>query len=82
VFEGLLDQIEGTIEQVNVDGAYDMHDVYAAASKHGATVAVPPREGAVPWEDGHPRNQVIAEIAAHGMKAWKNVSGLSSTQPR
>jgi len=75
VFEGLLDQIEGTIEQIDVDGAYDTREVYAAASKHGATVVVPPREGAVPWEDGHPRNQAIADIAAHGVKAWKNASG-------
>jgi hypothetical protein len=75
VFEGLLDQIEGTIEQVDVDGAYDTREVYAAASKRGATVIVPPREGAVPWEEGHPRNQVIAEIAAHGVKAWKDSSG-------
>jgi hypothetical protein len=75
VFEGLLDQIEGTIEQVDVDGAYDTREVYAAASKHGATVVVPPREGAVPWEEGHPRNQVIADIAAQGVKEWKNSSG-------
>jgi hypothetical protein len=48
VFEGLLDQIEGTIEQIDVDGAYDTREVYTAVSKRGATVIVPPREGAVP----------------------------------
>ena len=33
---------------------------------------MPPREGAVPWEDGHSRNQAIT---AHDMRAWKNASG-------
>jgi hypothetical protein len=29
----------------------------------------------VPWKDGHSRNQAITEIAAHGVKEWKNASG-------
>jgi hypothetical protein len=75
VFEGLLDQIEGTIEQISRDGAYDTRAVYAAASKRGARLVVPPRDNAVPWEDGHPRNEAIACIAEQGMKHWKKSTG-------
>lgn len=71
VFEGLLDQVEGAIEQISLDGAYDTRAVYAAASQRGIRLAVPPRSNAVPWEDGHPRNEAIARIAEQGMKHWK-----------
>lgn len=74
VFGGLLNQIEGTIKQVDADGAYDTRAVYTVASEHGANLVVPPRDNAVPWEEGHPRNQVIADIASQGEKAWKKSS--------
>ena len=73
VFAGLLDQIEGTIAQV--DGAYDTRSVYAATGKRGAQVAVPPRDNAVPWEADHPRTQALAVIAAQGLPAWKQAVG-------
>ena len=75
VFEGLLNQIEGTIEQIDVDGAYDTRAVYDAASQRGARLIVPPRDNAVPWEDDHPRTKVLAAIAEQGMKEWKNSTG-------
>lgn len=75
VFEGLLNQIEGVIEQIDADGAYDTRAVYAAASEREARLVVPPRETAVPWEEGHPRNQVIVDIAAQGEEEWKKSSG-------
>lgn len=75
VFEGLLNQIEGTIEQIDVDGAYDTRAVYEAASQRGARLIVPPRDNAVPWEDDHPRTKALAAIAEQGMKEWKNSTG-------
>ena len=75
VFEGLLNQIEGTIEQIDVDGADDTDSSYEAASQRGATLIVPPRENAFPWEDEHPRTKALAAIAEQGMKEWKNSTG-------
>lgn len=75
VFQGLLDQIEGDIAQVDGDGAYDTCGVYDAAMERDATVAVPPRENAVPWEADHPRTQALAAIAAPGLPAWKQAVG-------
>jgi hypothetical protein len=75
VFEGLLDQIEGDIAQVDGDGAYDSRGVYDAALERGAKVAVPPRENAVPWEADHPRTQALAEIAEQGLPEWKKSVG-------
>ena len=75
VFQGLLDQIEGDIAQVDGDGAYDTRGVYNAALERDATVAVPPRENAVPWEADHPRTQALATIAERGLPAWKQAVG-------
>lgn len=75
VFEGLLNQIEGNIVQIDADGAYDTRDVYAAAAEHEAKLVVPPRDNAVPWEEGHPRNQALADIDTQGKEHWKKSSG-------
>jgi hypothetical protein len=75
VFQGLLDQIEGDLAQVDGDGAYDTRGVYNAAMERDATVAVPPRENAVPWEADHPRTQALATIAEQGLPAWKQAVG-------
>lgn len=75
VFAGLLEQIEDPIAQVDADGAYDTRAVYAAAAAHGADLVVPPRENAVPWAADHPRTQALADIATHGLSAWKRARG-------
>lgn len=75
VFESLLDQVEGNIEQVDGDGAYDTRGAYDAAAARGARRVVPPRENAVPWEEGHPRTQALENIAQHGRKEWKKIAG-------
>ena len=75
VFEGLMDQVEGNIEQIDADGAYDTRHVYEVAAQREATLVVPPRENAAKWEDGHPRNAVLDEIAKKGRAAWKEESG-------
>ncbi len=71
VFDGLVDQIEGDIEQIDADGAYDTRAVYETATKRNARLIVPPRDNAVPWEKGHLRTQALAHIAEQGIKAWK-----------
>jgi hypothetical protein len=75
VFEGLLGQVEGNIEQIDGDGAYDTRAAYDAAAVRGARRVVPPRANAVPWEAGHPRNQALEGIAQHGRKGWKKIAG-------
>lgn len=75
VFEGLLEQVEEEIAQVDGDGAYDTRDVYDAAMERGAKVAVPPRENAVSWEENHPRTQALAVIAEKGVAEWKKSVG-------
>ena len=75
VFAGLLEQIEAPSAQVDADGAYDTRAVYAAAAAHGADLVVPPRENAVPWAADHPRTQALADIATHGLSAWKRARG-------
>lgn len=75
VFEDLVGQAEGTIEQIDGDGGYDTRGAYAVAAKLGARLVVPPRENAVSWEEGHPRTQALAEIEEKGRQQWKEESG-------
>jgi hypothetical protein len=75
VLDSLVSQVEGDIEQINLDGAYDSREAYEIAAKRGAKLVVPPREGAVPWEEEHPRNAAIERIAEVGLKEWKKESG-------
>lgn len=75
VFEDLVGQAEGTIEQIDGDGGYDTREAYEVAAELGARLVVPPRENAVPWEEGHPRTQALAEIEEKGRKQWKEESG-------
>jgi hypothetical protein len=67
--------VEGNIEQIDADGAYDTRAAYDAAAARGARLVAPPRENAVPWEEGHPRTQALADIAEHGRKEWKKIAG-------
>lgn len=75
VFEGLMEQVEGPVEQIDGDGAYDTRHAYDVAAAHEARLVVPPRENAVPWEEGHPRNAVLAGIAEQGLAGWKRSAG-------
>jgi hypothetical protein len=75
MFGELIEQIDGPIAQIDVDGAYDTRQAYAIAEARGARLVVPPRENAVPWEDDHPRTEVLADIARIGRGAWKQEAG-------
>ena len=71
VFAGLIDQVEGKIEQIDADGSYDTRQSYDVAQDRQASLVVPPRENAVAWEEDHPRTQALAQIQEKGMADWK-----------
>lgn len=75
LFAGLIEQVDGEIAQIDGDGAYDTREAYAVATERDAVLVVPPRDNAVAWEDGHPRNEALAQIQEKGMATWKNQSG-------
>ena len=75
VFGGLIEQMDGSIEQIDADGAYDTAECYEVAQVAEATLVVPPRENAVQWEEGHPRTEALKQIEAKGMEEWKKTCG-------
>jgi hypothetical protein len=85
VFEGLVEQVEGELEQIDADGAYDTRQAYEVAAARETTLVVPPRENAVPWEKGHPRNAVLEQVAQrgrrHGRKNQAIIDGVSRKTP-
>lgn len=81
VLADLLDQIEGEIEQVSTDGAYDHRHCYDEIAAKGAKAVIPPRKDAKIWQHGnckdepHPRDENLRAIRKHGRKRWKRDSG-------
>ena len=75
VFPDVLAQVEGEVSQVSADGAYDTKGCHRAIAERGARAAIPPREGAVAWGDGHPRDAILEAIAERGRAGWKDDSG-------
>jgi hypothetical protein len=75
VFAGLLDQVDGDISQVSADGAYDTKACHGAITDRDADATIPPRDGAIPWGDDHPRDAILKDIAAKGSASWKNDTG-------
>jgi hypothetical protein len=80
VLPELLDGVEGEIEQVSADGAYDQRQAYDAIRERQAKAAIPPRKGAKIWQHGnrkaerHNRDENLRHIRKHGRKAWKQDS--------
>lgn len=80
VLDDMLDQMDGEIEQVSGDGAYDQRDCYDAISEWGAKAGIPPRTDAVFWQHGnrkappHPRDENLRSIRKHRRKKWKRDS--------
>jgi IS5 family transposase len=76
----LLEQIEGPIEQVSADGAYDTRTCYDDISRRGLKVAIPPRKGARIWVHGntqgkrHLRDENLRQVRRIGRKRWKQSS--------
>lgn len=77
-FGDLLDGIEGEIEAVSADGAYDKRKCYDAIAEREAEAHIPPREDAQYWDkegETHARNQTLNRIEAVGRAEWKRESG-------
>jgi hypothetical protein len=77
-FGDLLDGIEGDIETVSADGAYDKRKCYDAIAERNAQANIPPREDAQYWDkegESHARNQTLNRIEAVGRAEWKRESG-------
>jgi hypothetical protein len=76
----LFEPIEGDIEQVSGDGAYDTTECYDTITDRGAKPAIPPRKNAVIRHHGnrkavpHPRDEALRSIRKHGRKQWKQDS--------
>lgn len=75
VFGDLIDQVEGSIAQIDADGAYDTREAYDVAAQREALLVVPPRENAVAWDAEHPRTQALAAIQEKGLVQWKKDTG-------
>jgi len=80
VLNDVLEAIEGDIEQVSTDGAYDHRHCYDEIAERGAKPVIPPRKDAVIWQHGnckappHPRDENLRYIRKHGRKQWKRDS--------
>jgi len=78
VLGDILEGIEGDIEAVSADGAYDKRSCYDEIAKRGAQVNIPPREDAQYWQkegDTHARNQNLKQIETFGRADWKRECG-------
>jgi len=75
----LLDQIDGLVERVTADGAYDGAPTYATIASHGTNieVVIPPRSTAVVSGGQGPlaqRNQHLEMITQRGRLAWQKAT--------
>lgn len=77
----LLDEVEGDVEAMKLDGAYDQESVYEAAKARGAVPVIPPRRGAVIHKHGNAsgpreaRDENLRGVRKYGRKGWKKRSG-------
>ena len=77
VFEDLVDGVDGEINQISADGAYDSKNCYSKSNDEGIYLVTPPRRGAVIKKHGNcagppePRDIHIREIREMGRKRWK-----------
>lgn len=77
----LLDKVEGRINKVAADGAYDKRKVYRELEKRKIKPVIPPRKGARITKHGNctgkqlPRDKAIRQISKWGRKQWKKKAG-------
>ncbi len=75
----LLDAVEGDIDQVSADGAYDTRESYDILRKRKTKAAIPSRKDAKIWQHGnckqdpYPRDQNLRLIRKHGRPKWKRL---------
>jgi hypothetical protein len=74
----LLEQINGPIDRITADGAYDQESIYSAARDRGASPVIPPRKTAAK-SGGDPvlaeRDAAIDRISEVGRTQWKKEAG-------
>ena len=77
IFPELLSNIEGEIEQVSADGAYDTQGCYEQIEKEKAKATIPPQHNAKKSKKKvlEQRNKIIERIEEVGRKQWKQESG-------
>jgi hypothetical protein len=74
----LIEQVEGDIECVIGDAAYDTAAIYEVAGAKGADVVVPPVKGAVVSGSKLPlsaRDETVLKVNTLGRREWKKESG-------
>lgn len=81
VLKDLLNGIEGSIEKLSGDGAYDSHENYDELNQRGIEALIPPRKDARIKQHGNKsakplaRDEVVRQIRQLGRKHWKQISG-------
>ncbi len=79
--EPLLLGVEGKVDEIKADGAYDQSKVYRVAARHGAKPIIPPRKNAKIKRHGNTRgpretrDDNLREVRKKGRKRWKRESG-------
>jgi IS5 family transposase len=75
----LIDSIEGGIESLTADAAYDTLAIYDASAARGAEVVVPPVKSATRSRRRRPqssaRDRTIMRVKEIGRRQWKKESG-------
>ncbi len=76
---GLIDSIEGEIESLTADAAYDTLAIYDASAARGVEVVVPPSKSATRSRKRRSRScardRTIMKVEAIGRRRWKKESG-------
>ena len=74
----LVEAVQGNIDEIIGDGAYDKRRCYRKAHEIGAKLIVPPQHGAIVQRNRYkkeeallPRDDAIREIKEQGIKEWK-----------
>jgi hypothetical protein len=72
-----LKQVEGPVERVYGDGAYDSRACYRAIQQCSAREVIPPRSGSTLWQDDYlkDRNRNLRGVERHCLKGRKKRSG-------
>jgi hypothetical protein len=75
----LLDQIEGDIESLTADSAYDTLAIYDASAARGTEVVIPPSKSATRSRQRRSRtsarDRTIMRVKEIGRRQWKKESG-------
>ena len=79
ILPSLLNGIDGDIEQVSGDGAYDTFECHDAIAEREARASIPPRRDAryssPENPEAHPRDRILRRIDEVGRKQWKQEAG-------